>query len=204
MKKMFLMLAAALAFTAPAQAAVVTYANQAAFLAGVSDPKVDTFDGSFHILSNAAIKAASAGQVGYASTGWNNLNIVSGGYLCWGCNGSGVLDLTDTNVGTINGVFGFSMEVKFNSSYNAYITFGDNSTLAVLNPNGYYGLTSTSLIKRVEFAHAMGQTSTDGQMGIDNVTVAAAPSDVPEPGSLAMLGLGLLGLAGVRRMKARK
>lgn len=205
MKKLFLMLAVALALTANAGAAVVTYANQAAFLASVSDPKVDTFDGNFQILSNAAIKAASAGKVGYASSYFSNLNILSGGSLCWGCNGSGQMDLTDTNVGTINGVYGFSMTTQQNYGYNAYITFGDNSTMTLLNPNGYFGITSSSLIKHIEFAHSVGQTSWDGSIMFNDVTVAAAAeSQVPEPGSLAMLGLGLLGLAGVRRIQARK
>lgn len=204
MKKTLLALGLVLAFSSTAQAAVVTYADHASFLAAVSNAKTDNFAGNFQILSNAAMKASSNGSIGYASTGFNNLNILTGaGALCWGCNGSGVMDLTSTNVGTSNGVYGFSMDVQGNTGYNAYLTFGDNSTYALLNPKGYFGFTSNSLIKHVQIAQVFGQTSTSGSIWFDQVTVAAA-NDVPEPGSLAILALGLLGLAGARRRAARK
>lgn len=47
--------------------------------------------------------------------------------------------------------------------------------------------------------------SNRAQFGIDNINMAEAAdtSDVPEPGTFAMLGLGLIGLAGARR-RSRK
>ena len=38
-----------------------------------------------------------------------------------------------------------------------------------------------------------------GRMGYDNITLNQAVESVPEPGAIAILGLGLLGLAGLRR-----
>ena len=204
MNKALLSLSLALVFANTAHAAVVTYSDHASFLAAVSNPKVDDFDMPSQIISNAAMKAYSNGNIGYASTGWNDWNILTGnGGLCWGCNGSGVMDLTDTNVGSSNGVYGFSMALKQNYGYNAYFTFGDNSTYTLLSPTGYFGMTSNSLIKHVEFAPALGQTSKSGSIWFEQVSVAAA-NDVPEPGSLAILALGLLGLASARRKAARK
>ena len=41
--------------------------------------------------------------------------------------------------------------------------------------------------------------NTNSAMGYDNITVNQAVESVPEPGAIAILGLGLLGLAGLRR-----
>lgn len=202
-RKFFLGLGMALLLAGPASASYTTYTSEAAFLAAVSDPRTDTFGGPMRFLGNAAISAESAGGIAYAATGHTNLNIILGdGSMCWGCNGSGTMDLSATDVGSANGVFGFAFTLRQEVvDYNAYITFGDNSMLEVLDLEaGFYGFTSGSLIKHIEFAQVQGQPSTTGYLVFSDVTVAAAL--VPEPDSLALAGLGLLAVLTARRRQA--
>jgi hypothetical protein len=202
-QKLLVMLGLALACAANASASYTSYATEAAFRAAITNAKTDEFnDPGFHIYSNAAMQALSQGNIGYQSTGWGNLNVVVTGTLCWGCNGSGIMDLTSTNVGSASGVYGFAVEIPRNDSYNAYLTFGDNSTLALSSPTGFLGFTSTSLIKSVEFAHSPGQHSTDSFVLFNKVIIGAAL--VPEPGSLALFGLGLFGFLVIYRQRPRK
>jgi hypothetical protein len=48
-----------------------------------------------------------------------------------------------------------------------------------------------------------GFNSDRAQFGIDNINLTAAAADVPEPATLAMLGLGFAGLLGARRRNRR-
>ena len=77
---------------------------------------------------------------------------------------------------------------------------------AKLSPNGNQGVNGTLYVNinsdvgfdRVVF------TSTSKAFEFDNVAWAATRQDVPEPGSLALLGLGLAGLAAVSRRKQKQ
>jgi hypothetical protein len=203
-RKLFLVLGMALLIAGPASASYTPYASEASFLAAVSDAKTDTFNGPRRFLSNAGISAESLGGIAYAATGHTNLNIILGdGSMCWGCNGSGTMNLTGTNVGSASGVFGFAFTLRQEVvDYNAYITFGDNSTLVLQDLEaGFYGFTSGSLIKHIEFAQVQGQASTSGYIVFNDVTVAAAL--VPEPDSLALAALGLLAVMAARRRQRR-
>src|SRR5690349_24903195 len=57
-------------------------------------------------IQNDAVMSGVLGETDYMTTGFMNLNIVSGGTYCAGCNGSFLLTFTTTTVGNNEGVNG--------------------------------------------------------------------------------------------------
>lgn len=183
-----------------AQAAYITYTNTSEFAAAVKDAKTDSFNVDAY-MTNAQAKATSVASIGYVSTAFANHNFTSQGYLCWGCNGSGYMDLSSTNMGTAGGVFGFMTSVLYNSGNAAYVTFADGSTrdFQLSAGNSLFAITSANLISKVEFAPNRNQSGYN-VIAFDYVTVANSNA-VPEPASIALLGLGLGGIVALRRRK---
>ncbi|MBH9578792.1 PEP-CTERM sorting domain-containing protein [Inhella proteolytica] len=195
---------------APAFAAPVQYNNRALFQSQLAASVTDDYQnpgygGSFAILSNAAMGAV-LNETKYTTTGFSDWNIVTGGMYCAGCNGSFLLDFTSTSVGDASGVFGVGLDVvASDNSYFARITFGDDSVeeLLVSGAGSFWGLTSSMDIKSIHFGLAGGVATTGGYFQIDNLTVGSdAGQHVPEPMSLALAGLGLLGV-GLAKRRAR-
>ena len=62
----------------------------------------------------------------------------------------------------------------------------------------FFGITSDLLISTMHLGLANGVVTQAGSFGHDNLTIAA----VPEPGTLALLAAGLLGLGFARRRTA--
>lgn len=192
---------ASLCITGSADASMI-YSDRTSFEAALSSSITDDYSNSgYAFLQDNATLSAVIGETDYRTTGFPEWNIVSGDTYCAGCNGSFELSFTTTSLGTSAGVFGVGLDILHNSNvlpYDAFITFGDNLTHSFDLGTGslFFGLTSDSLIQSIHFGIGDGSgTTKSGYFQIDNLTIGQARSTVPQPNSILMLGLGLIGLA---------
>ncbi len=213
-----------LVLTSSASAATITYSDRVSFEAALGSQVVDDYSApayaagdiidipgvGFDIHTDANISSI-LGETDYVSTGFINNNIITNQFsnaaYCAGCNGSFELGFTTTSVGNSSGVYGVGFDTTPNSNSNsfiAFVTFADNSTANYATPgsNSFWGITSDLLITMIHFGLADGGTTTNGSFAIDNLTIGSNGSEVPEPGSLVLLGLGSIGVAMIRRKKA--
>ena len=180
-KLMFLGPVGALAMSVASTAEAATpkyYNSDAGFQADVVKSVTDPYsDPKYVFIQNNAVMSAVLGETDYVTTGFQNLNIVSGGTYCAGCNGSFELTFTSTTVGTNVGVTGVGMNVVFSDQgtpYFAFITFADNTTANIQMPAGgsYWGVSAPERITKIHFGLSMGGTTTGGSFGIDNLKIA--------------------------------
>jgi hypothetical protein len=135
----------------------------------------------FYILSNAEMSSV-LGETQYITTGFNNLNLIlnnNNGAYCSGCNGSFLLDFTQTSVGTTLGVFGAGFNILNGTNFFAHVTFGDNSTQDFsLVGKTFFGMTSALNIKSFNIGLPGGQATTSGSIVIDNLTIGSSCGNI--------------------------
>jgi uncharacterized protein (TIGR03382 family) len=177
-----LLLGGALAWALPATAEAATptyYNNQMTFQQGLVQSVTDPYSNAGYVfIQTNAVMSAVLGETDYESTGHQNLNIVSGGVYCAGCNGSFRLTFTSTSVGNAQGVDAVGMNVPFSDQgtpYFAFITFGDGTTanIQMPGPNSYWGVSAPQKITNIHFGLSMGGTTTGGSFGIDNLQIGS-------------------------------
>ncbi|MEY4589056.1 MAG: hypothetical protein RL497_1132 [Pseudomonadota bacterium] len=202
-----------LSLTATTAFASVISSSRIDFMSGLTSNLVDDYENPNYrhgdrvdttfvdVFSNAAMTHV-LGETTYKTTGFNNLNLMVGTgnhVYCAGCNGSFLLDFSETSLTQGNGVSAIGFDFFKSSAFFATVAYGNGATdnFQLSAGNGFWGITSDQVIKSIHFGLLNGQATTRGYLEIDNLTLGQV--SVPEPGSLALLGLGLLGLAVSRR-----
>ncbi|MEO8409005.1 MAG: PEP-CTERM sorting domain-containing protein [Propionivibrio sp.] len=206
------LLAAALICGATAShASLISYTNQANFLAAVSAPATDTFnDLPFPLNVVASPLARSVGAYGYTATAGGGF--YSAGTLAdvWLSTNTATATITFNNFS--GGVFGIG-GLFFASNLQGAFQSGQSITVAATDSDG----TLTQIITNALQSNFLGFVSngpltsltvTAAQPAggfawptVNDLTLAALPMTVPEPqsGALLIAGLGILGLIARRR-----
>lgn len=212
--KLLLLLCVLGAMNLPARASTTVYTNRAAFLAALGTSFTDDYENpNYMFIQNDAQMTAVEHQTAYMSTGFNNLDIVFNDHgnnhsYCAGCNGSFILDFTNTSFGNGNGVFGVGLDVvDVNDGYIATVFLGDGSEeqFTLPPPGSFFGITDPLGINHICFGLADCMTTTSLSFAEDNLTIGTAPGGggVPEPSTLITFGSGLLACAGFLRRKVK-
>lgn len=166
---------------AEARAATPTfYTDLATFQSDITVTVTDDYsDPGYVFIQDDVTMSGVLGETDYMSTGFNNLNIVNGGYYCAGCNGSFELSFLTTSVGVATGVHGVGAHIQTHNigalPYFAFITFADGTTMDVALPaaGNFWGVAAPERIERIHFGLSGGNHTTNGSFGIDNLIVGS-------------------------------
>ena len=208
----------------------MTYTSDPSFLAAVGSSITDDYSNPGYARSNGpmptdmtdAVMSAVLGQTTYTDTKFANQNEVvgpaSGGnpYFCSGCNGSVKLGFLSTSLTTDGGVYGVAFNYRdgvpgaTGQPFDFLVTFGDGSKTDYTVPasgqvisggfaTDFFGITSDQEIASIYFG-IDGSPSSSTVFALDNLTIAATKA-VPEPFTMSLFSVGLVGAAALRRRK---
>lgn len=125
---------------------------------------------------------------------------------CAGCNGSFLLDFTQTSVGNALGVFGVGFDHRFFTNTFAHVTFGNNNEQDFsLVDTSFFGITSDVSVKSIHLGLANGQPTRELVIEIDNLTIGSRATTVPEPTFiLGLLAVSAFGNCSVQKRKNKQ
>ncbi|GHF87626.1 PEP-CTERM sorting domain-containing protein [Thalassotalea marina] len=206
MKKLILPLLA-LGLSATANAGIITvYDNEADFLAATSISNSYNFDGD----ATSNFTDMDFGDFSITADGFdietsisNSSSYFNSNHLDFYTECCNVPDTMKINFDFGISAFGFDFSNEDPTSDFTVITIDGNSyNVGTSGSAGFFGFTATGPISSVTFNDDAGNGGANTSTKYDNFIFTRADSvSVPEPTSIAILGLGVLGLA-LRRRKA--
>ena len=150
------------------------------------------FISDFYFNFNPILNAASylPSPTGGTQIGWNS---ITAGNNCCKADGDGYFDFNiDFPPPPGNGDL-FKGGETFVVRIPGALTTADFNYVSVNGPKGATGFYAAAHVQGIATEH-----------GTTSVWIAPSPSQVPEPGTLLLLGAGLTGLASVRRRRSRR
>lgn len=128
---------------------------------------------------------------------------VSGSTYAWNWNGVRSLFIDFGGVQSVQGAHFAHLSPTFSYSSNTIQMFGYDAAQNQIAASGVLNLTNDFQFLNANFSnvHKLEIRSDRGWFSVDDIVLGQSNA-VPEPASMALLGLGLFGLAASRRRKA--
>ena len=194
-----LILACTVSAIAPAYAGIVEYQDFNQFQVVAPNGMTETFEGRADPASFVDVSNTTLGNLSYSANTFIVDSAFDGGGYQWGT--GAVLLLDNYGVTTLS----FAPTKSFSALFGTVIDFGQDITVDIdntfffISTGAFANWTFYGWVSDTEFS-SISFTTTTGLPLLDDVFLGRDGStDVPEPASLAMLGLGLLCMNSARR-----
>ena len=217
MKRTLLSLACLLlsATASTAQAAPIIYTTEASWLAALGAATVNTENFGSSPLGDLAAGTTDIGLFNITINAADPLTMIQDSgvvngtreYLGRLCDLSGFCGLTAMSFGFDSPLIGFAGDWVSTTTGDRLTMLVNGATIKFSDyltgvGTGFLGVVDSAGFSQITFGLEGVVTASAEVFQLDNARLAAGTANIPEPATLALLGLGLAGLGAMRRRKA--